>query len=608
MTTEELKRLEQEYSNAAGIDRIDLLHDLSKGYLHSNPLKTVRYAEIALDLSSDLQNEEKIALSYKYLGSGNNLLNNYNRSLDYFKQSLAIQAELNDKSGSSASLNNIAVTYSLLGNNEKALTYYLQALDIFEEINHTKGIAACISNIGILYKKFGELDKAKSYYEKSLKVAEDNLNEYGIAAALNNIGEIYNMSGDYSLALDFFNRSKTVAEKIDSFELQISVNNNLGVIHMVLEDYSTAITVLLDSFRLSNEVSKTDGMISSLINISKCYMYLGNYSTALSNMTEAVKLAETLKGSPDIMLEIHSSFTDIYYHKGDYQNAFYSLKKYQDKKSEIMNESARMNIAELHTKYESDKKEKEAELFRLKNVELKSINAELQRLNATKNKFFSIIAHDLRNPFHALLGMLSYFSTHISELELYEISEIASQLKQSSEQVNKLLENLLDWAKIQTDDIIAIPTHFDIAGIVDENVQLLNTMANSKQITLSNLVKNGITVLADQRMINSVIQNCITNSIKFTSREGQITIISKQLKKLIEIEIRDNGVGIDDVKIRKLFKEEEQIHTRGTEDEKGTGLGLLLSKEFIEKNNGSIWVVSKKDEGTSLFITIPLAD
>lgn len=606
-TADKLKLLESKLETTSSTERVDILFELAKEYLPSNPGKTVKYANSALNSSQEMNDLGRCAIACKYLGNGNNILGNYDQSLVNFSQALEFNSQLNNLHGISASLNNIAVTYSMLGNNEKALEFYLKALDIFEEINHTKGIAACISNIGILYKKFGELEKALFYYEKSLNVAKDAKNEYVVAAALNNIGEIYNMKQESDLALDYFTKSKVIAESIDNFELQININNNLGVIYLFNEDYSEAINVLLDSFRLSNEISKVDGMVSSLINIAKCYAHLEDFKAALNNINEARELSGKLPEIPELMLELYSAYTDIYFKMGKYKNAFEFQKKYYELGTKLSSETARKNMAELHTKYESDKKEKEAELFRLKNIELKLKNDELLRLNTTRNKFFSIIAHDLKNPFHALLGMLRYFTTHIANLEPYEISDISSQLLQSSEQVNNLLENLLDWARVQTGDIIPIPTHFDISGLVNENIKLLKVMAERKQIAIKNMIIEDITVFADQRMINSVIQNCITNSIKFTEHDGQINVKCKLLKNIVEIEIQDDGVGISRDKIKKLFKEEENIHTSGTENEKGTGLGLLLSKEFVEKNHGSIWIESEVGVGTSIFFTIPLA-
>jgi len=240
--------------------------------------------------------------------------------------------------------------------------------------------------------------------------------------------------------------------------------------------------------------------------------------------------------------------------------------------------------------------------------QLKDSFLKLEKLNATKDKFFSIIAHDLKNPFTGLLGLSEFLRENARNLAVEEISEIAGQIYESSSKAFKLLENLLNWSRAQTGQIDYYPIVFRINDLIDETIELLQPQAQNTNIHLVKDVCEDLYCVADKNMISAVIRNLATNALKFTRVGGRIDIIGKKNNELIEITVKDNGIGLSEKDMLKLFR----IDVKNTEigassTGKGTGLGLILCKEFIEKNNGRIYADGAPDKGCAFTFTIPAA-
>jgi PAS domain S-box-containing protein len=238
-------------------------------------------------------------------------------------------------------------------------------------------------------------------------------------------------------------------------------------------------------------------------------------------------------------------------------------------------------------------------------VEIANYTEELKQLNATKDKFFSIIAHDLKNPFITILGfselLLSDYSDLTDEEKIYYIEE----MKKSSESSHALLQNLLQWSRSQTGFIEFHPRPLNLLEIINQNIGLLESTAAKKEIVLNTGVLPEIEILADDDMINTIIRNLISNAIKFTPRQGTIMVNAEQHDKFVNVSIQDNGRGMTEDVVEKLFRIDVSHTTLGTEKETGSGLGLMLCREFVKKNGGDIWVESKVSNGSKFTFSVP---
>jgi signal transduction histidine kinase len=232
---------------------------------------------------------------------------------------------------------------------------------------------------------------------------------------------------------------------------------------------------------------------------------------------------------------------------------------------------------------------------------------ELKELNATKDKFFSIIAHDLKNPFNTLMGFTELLLDNLSDYSTDKLREFIGILHETSRQSYALLENLLEWSRAQTGRIQMSPEVMDLSVVTAENLDLLSNLASKKKIIIHDDTQPGSNVLADVNMVRTVIRNLISNAIKYTREGGSITIDAVKMDKFYEVSVSDTGVGIKPENLEKLFRIDVNYSTKGTADESGTGLGLILCREFIVKNDGNIWVESEFGKGSSFKFTLPVS-
>jgi len=242
------------------------------------------------------------------------------------------------------------------------------------------------------------------------------------------------------------------------------------------------------------------------------------------------------------------------------------------------------------------------------NRQLTQSESKLRETNTEKDTFFSIIAHDLKSPFNALLNLSEFLVEDLDELSTEEIRTFSKEINKSSQNVYNLIENLLQWAQIKTGRLKLSVEKSPLSNIVNSIIYLLEGSAAKKNITIKNEVKSDVFFEGDKNMISSVIQNLISNALKFTNRNGQISVSSNYEKNMINVIVMDNGIGMNEEKQEKLFKIDQHITTLGTAMESGTGLGLILCKELIEKNGGKIWVESEELLGTTFFFTLPKAE
>jgi signal transduction histidine kinase len=231
--------------------------------------------------------------------------------------------------------------------------------------------------------------------------------------------------------------------------------------------------------------------------------------------------------------------------------------------------------------------------------------AQLHQLNAAKDKFFSIIAHDLKNPFNTIIGFSDILFEQVRSKDYEGIEKYAEIIQQSSHRAMDLLSNLLEWSRSQTGRMIYNPEFVDVVSLIHETVNLLNDSAHQKSITINLKLPAKLPFILDKDMINSVLRNIISNAVKFTFENGMIDISAEQTQDDLLVAVKDNGVGIEQGDIDKLFRIDENSSTPGTQKEMGTGLGLILCKDFIEKHGGRIWVESAMGEGSTFFFQIP---
>lgn len=231
---------------------------------------------------------------------------------------------------------------------------------------------------------------------------------------------------------------------------------------------------------------------------------------------------------------------------------------------------------------------------------------ELKEINATRDKFFSKIAHDLKNPISSFMGVSAFLVKTFQDLSRDEIKQFLDGVNSTAKNLYELLENLLLWSRTQRGLINFHPMNLELKHLIQHNIELLTTTAEVKSISLSYEIDGDHQIFADPNMLNTILRNLISNSIKFTNENGHIVVKAKKIGEYCRISVIDDGVGIPEESISSLFRLEGSVSTVGTKQESGTGLGLIICKEFVDKHSGEIWVDSKIGEGSIFHFTIPL--
>jgi signal transduction histidine kinase len=279
----------------------------------------------------------------------------------------------------------------------------------------------------------------------------------------------------------------------------------------------------------------------------------------------------------------------------------------QEKNDILVKQAEELNKSNTLLEERQRQIEEQSEELLSQKEALVEMNNELNELNASKDKFFSIIAHDLKNPFSTIIGYSDMLKEEMKSGNYETIKESAILINTSAVQTLSLLENLLEWANSQRGKISFNPVPINLRELLVEEFSLLDDMATGKNIELKSYLTDNLIVSADRNMIKTIFRNLISNAIKFTHKNGKVEVKAVRDNRHVEISVSDNGVGMTSNTKAKLFRIDGDLTTNGTEDEKGTGLGLFLCKEFVEKHGGKIWVESEIGKGSDFKFSLPVS-
>jgi signal transduction histidine kinase/tetratricopeptide (TPR) repeat protein len=648
-----------ELKDSKGISNI--YNNIAYTYSNDNQYGiAIEYFYKALKESQKRNDQRDIASYYSSIARTYNVIPDYKNAIENFILSLEITKTLNDDLALALIYNSLGNIYQEISSYEESLKYYLDALAIYEKLNEKDGISMIYNNLGIVYQGLKENDKALSYYEKSLEMDRESGYKEGEATALNNIGTAYDEKGDKVKALEYYNEALKINKELDIKDGIATAYNNIGLIYLDLGDYEKAYTNLWESTEISKEINDLYALSNNYNNLANLFLRQKQYNEAKNYLVLASDLAKKLDVK-EWLAESYELYSKLYTEQNDYKKAMEYFKLYSEIQDSIFERASNNSMAEMKIKYETEfletenkilkkdneihrlelqkqknqkkywiafsililalaglgfnlvrVKKKTNNLLRSKNSELNEANEKLlesennlKELNATKDKFFSIIAHDLKNPFQSLLGFSETLSNQIDKLEKKDIVEYSRLINESSQNLFNLLSNLLQWAKSQLGNIKVSPSELNLYDSLDDVLTFLKIIAIKKNISIKNQINKETMVFADKHVIATLLRNLISNAIKFTNIGGEIVISSEIREKEIIVSVKDNGKGISEENINKLFRIDKEFSTKGTENESGTGLGLILCKELITQSNGKIFVESVLGKGSNFKFTLP---
>ncbi|MCU0438810.1 MAG: tetratricopeptide repeat protein [Raineya sp.] len=610
------------YNNIGNIYNIQGNNDLALEY-YKKSLKIREEINDKIGIATSLGS---ISIIYRNTGK-------YELALETYQKSLKIFEELKDKQGIAIVLEHLGNIYDKQGNYPLALEYLFKSLKACEEIGDKEGMTYCLGNIAGIYQKTKEYDKSIEYASKGLEIAKEVKALPQIKYLSKALYEAYKLKGNFSEALELhelykkvndsmFNvdRAKAIANLESKVELEkkqkeIEILNKDRKLQQIDAEKERNARLALQKESEAKELwalaqkeqdrRKQDSLLALAQKASLEASRLKAVEKQLQaesekKQLEILKEKEARKLQSYIVYLVLVGFISVLI----FTYFIYRSKQKEKKaKEEVLHKNEEISMQAEEIRSQRDTLDIQRTELIEKNQEISITLENLAQVNATKDKLFAIIGHDLRSPINTLLSMINLLKNEYISQE--EFTKLSGNLKSNVENIHFTLNNLLSWANSQREGLVTNPQSVYIHTLVEENIRFLEEVAKAKDIHLENSMAENVVVWADNEQINLVIRNLMSNALKFTPKHGLVKMQAILQNDFYEIAIEDNGMGMSQEQMNKLFQETTHFSTIGTQGEKGTGIGLLLCKEMIEENNGKISVESQVGKGTIFRVSLP---
>ncbi len=621
--------------------------------------KALLFIDQTAELSQALNYEKGSAQSNYIRGLIFSNQNDGNSAVTYFEKALNSFKTLMDTIGVAKVNSKLGVIEIERGNFKKGLQNSLSAISVFEEEDLKDDLSRAYNNLATAYLNTGKLDKSLQYSKKALSIREDLGDSEGIKYSLKNLGELYALKNDYRLSIANYERMFTLLDNNKDQNLRGEVMTSIGKSYLALNDLKKAPEYLREGLTYSRRQNNELGVLKSLNAFADLNTRNRRVKLAKTQLNEANRLAKKLDNDEELLynLKLNTELSTIRKFHQDafyWQKQYYSLKEKLDKEKldalalQLDNYQASNSNTEVTPSLENNKNLPEANKKKLSNSEkqntlliygliaglvfvtallifsylrsskdtkttkelstenksLAQKNAQLEEVNQVKDKLFSIVSHDLKDSISSIKAFLDLLKDDGITKE--EFNNLIPELSENANNASSLLFNLLNWSKSQMQNLQPKPELFNIQEVFQIKISLIEKKVNDKGIILIDESRREF-VYADRSMLEIVIQNLITNAVKFTGKGDVITVSNQDYNGKVLICVEDTGIGISEDNQKKLFNAKKNFTTIGTGNEKGTGLGLTICKDLVELNNGRIWVESTPNIGSKFFIELPKA-
>ena len=613
--------------------KVDAYNQLSDIYVNINSKTSIEYAEKGLELAKQIGYQKGLAASLGCIGYCYLALDNQ-KAAEYTNKALEIRERINDKLGVATSLNVLGVLNYYTGNYLVSMDYHLKALKMKEEIGEFNKIATSYNNIALVHIALGNYESALDYLQKALDLNIKNGRKRN-ATIIDNMGDVYSKMGKYEKALECFTKSLAMSKEAGYKKSEANSYFNFAKVYNKMKDNENAFKNYRLSLAIYDEINEPNGIANAENGLASTYIEIADYTNAMTHALIAYEKANSINSLKNV-----STASDIlrtcYSQKGDYKNAYKFLEINQNANDSLKTDDKVKRIAKIEFDYKMEKikKEKEDELRRQRyfiiglsitlslsiiialliiwayrhkkktNLQLSELNKKLSELISSKDKFFSIISHDLKSPFQGLMGLSDILIKDEEDLSEEKKKDLIRAISKLSTDTYKMLDNLLQWSKIQTGHIELLPEKFNLSKELASTINILTHTAKNKDIEIINKIDENINLTADRNILQTILRNLVSNAIKFTKSGGSVSILTKETDSSIEIAVKDTGIGMSNKIMETIFQIDSNYSTKGTENEEGSGLGLILCKEMIELHKGTIKVESEEGKGSTFTVVL----
>ena len=655
-------RVDSLLSQAADASDNQLAHtfyELSLSLQEEYPDSALYFANRAELILMRNDPESRLPFVFKSKGKIYENMHLAERSLFYYKKAYDEFIKLENYTESGNCALKMGNLYYDMANFSEAYFYYMQSLNAYEREDDQLGIARMENNLGNVSHDMGRLDDAEKHYQKAYAIYRENGLSTEECGAQGNIGMILYERELYDSALTYF---MGVMEKLDPDSIGTTeeryilsgVYNNAALAYIELGEQQLALQYFRKGLGLAIRASDEFTEGSVYVNLGSLYGDMKNQDSALFYLHRALRIAQQ-RGFRSLEMDTFQELAKFHAKQGSYASAYNWMVKYDTLYKSLFNEQQSEQIMQLRSRYEQEISEQEilqlqseTQLQKMLNklfavfiviiialviviaVNLRSkkrtnlmlaernlqiSNAiqklseseeELQKLNKSKDRIFSVVAHDLRNPVAAVTGFSELLYDNFDQFPVETQKEYLLQILQGTQRLQNMLENLLIWARSQMKAVKYQPETIRVYDLLEDCIREVKPNLDHKKVQCQLDVDPPCEVFADRAMMHTVFRNLVINAIKFSFPGGTIRITSEAFKNDCHIRVSDEGIGIQPEIQAKLFTANDVVSTPGTTGEQGSGLGLVICKEFLERNHGQISVESEPGMGSTFVVTLPV--
>jgi len=592
-------------STLADTVRIPLLNQLVRKMRERDSKHVLTYALQAKALAEKWNNRRELCNALENLGWVNYRLGDYSKAYEVSIQAQQIAEEINDELLLARCLNNIAAVNYEQKQYLPAIEKFKMAYTISKRYSDYLTAARSLNNIAFSFLGMKQLDSARIYGEQALRLGEETNNPFMVGFALRTLGDIDVENNRTDAALLKFEEALAVAGDLKNTFLEISTAYRIGRLYFQRNKIELALPYLLRNAELSNEFGYKE-------ELERSYKLLAEIYAARNDHTKAFQYQ-------NLYMAVHDS---LYNQRKSEQMALMQARFDSElKEAEIvlLTKESELQEGQIRSQqlwtyffagslmlllllafvllYNNQVKKKINLELETKNQKIQRQARQLRNMNSTKDKLFSIISHDMRSPLNSLRGLMDLIGTE--GLSQEEFLEASTHLRRQLDSVHEDLDNLLYWAQSQLKGLQIEMQQVPVQAVVEEKIRLFKDQAAAKGVSIMNDIRPDLIVNVDRNHLQLIFRNLIANGIKFNLKGGVIRIKQKLIGNKVEISVIDSGVGMSAKDVSRLFNPETHFTNPGTQQEKGTGLGLLLTKEFVEKNGGTIRAASKPGQGST---------
>jgi signal transduction histidine kinase len=584
----------------------------------------------------------------------------------YAIQALKAATEIHDKRAQARALYQLGVINTIQDNLSTAHQHLITALDIFKAIKDRKNTILTFEELGVIEGKSGNITKATEYLNKAIQLSKEAKDTLDMVQSYLRLGCIEELNNHTEQALTYFRKAEDLNKSLPLTQMNLSILKHIGKVHLKNGNHDDAIEHFKKGIAQTDTSAHPEKQISYLTYTGDAFRQAGNHDSALIYHKDAlakaqqfslpeeqarvlIKIADIVKTSstdkslehlknalsiarkiahPKLAAEVYSAMAEVYRQQQRYDDALFTLEQQHslldslfiiNKAQELAGLQAKNALLESTEKLDSISQKRRFEItiaiviiilvlaiayLAWENArKTRAMNIKLAESNQVKDRLFSIIGHDLRGPIGNMPQLLSILE--MDGVSVDEQREIVAILKQQSEASFEVLTSLLNWGKIQLQGVAVSMTDFQPKALIDKNIGVLINQAKDKSITITNHVPADLSLFADASHFDFIIRNLLSNAIKFSYPNGAIDIQSQDGTdpEFAVFSVRDTGAGISMEQQQQFLRTNIDV-AYGTKGEKGTGLGLLLIKEFIQSNGGKIWLESEEKKGSTFYFSL----